>query len=110
MMIFSVLLTLASVIAAHHEVVTDDACLQIARSYEIWTKSGGTWKHIMRIALFMKLTLCCLGHGDFSNIPGQTAYDCLMSMPFESERAVKFLDEYLKYLQFQSTLDSLKRE
>ncbi|EGO55876.1 hypothetical protein NEUTE1DRAFT_67901 [Neurospora tetrasperma FGSC 2508] len=88
MMFFSVLLTLASVIAAHNEVVTDDACLQIARSYEIWTKSGG--------------------HGDFSNIPGQTAYDCLMSMPFDSERAVKFLDEYLKYLQFQSTLDSLK--
>ncbi|ESA42050.1 hypothetical protein GE21DRAFT_10631 [Neurospora crassa] len=88
MLFFSVLLTLASVRAAHNEVVTDDACLQIARSYEIWTKSGG--------------------HGDFSDIPGQTAYDCLMSMPFDSERAVKFLNEYLKYLQFQSTLDSLK--
>ncbi|KAK3486810.1 OPT oligopeptide transporter protein-domain-containing protein [Neurospora hispaniola] len=88
MMFFSVLLTLASIIAAHNEVVADDACLQIARSYDIWTKSGG--------------------HGDFSNIPGQTAYDCLMSMPVDFERAVKFLDEYLKYLQFQSTLDSLK--
>lgn len=33
-----------------------------------------------------------------------------MSMPFDSKRAVQFIDEYLKYLQFQSTLDSLQRK
>ncbi|KAK3400715.1 hypothetical protein B0T20DRAFT_494683 [Sordaria brevicollis] len=70
------------------EAIESNACSEIARSYDLWTKNGG--------------------HGDFYDIPQQTAYDCLMSMPFDSQRAVKFIDEYLKYLQFQSTLDSLK--
>ncbi|KAH7629525.1 hypothetical protein B0T09DRAFT_287981 [Sordaria sp. MPI-SDFR-AT-0083] len=93
-MLFPILLSLVSAVAAQHisntqsEVATGSACSQIAHSYESWSKNGG--------------------HGDFTNIPGQTAYGCLMSMPFDSERAVQFLDEYLKYLQFQSTLDSLK--
>jgi hypothetical protein len=29
-------------------------------------------------------------------------------MPFDAEDAVKFVDEYRKYLQFQSTIESLK--
>ncbi|KAK1774683.1 hypothetical protein QBC45DRAFT_32364 [Copromyces sp. CBS 386.78] len=80
-----ILLSLASLVAAQH---TGSACSQIAHSYELWTKNGG--------------------NGDLINIPGQTAHDCLMSMPFDSARAVQFLDEYLKHVQFQSTLDSLK--
>jgi hypothetical protein len=44
----------------------------------------------------------------FSGIPGQVAYDCLRSMPFYPELAAKFLDEYVKYLQFHATIDALK--
>ncbi|KAK3949204.1 hypothetical protein QBC32DRAFT_400400 [Pseudoneurospora amorphoporcata] len=80
-----ILLSLASLVAAQY---TGSACSQIAHSYEVWTKNGG--------------------NGDLINIPGQTAHDCLMSMPFDSARAVQFIDEYLKHVQFQSTLDSLK--
>lgn len=29
-------------------------------------------------------------------------------MPFHSELGVKFLDEYVKYLQFHATIDILK--
>lgn len=41
-------------------------------------------------------------------IPGNLAYGCLTSMPFDAEDAVKFVDEYRKYLQFQSTTENLK--
>ncbi|EDP56955.1 conserved hypothetical protein [Aspergillus fumigatus A1163] len=41
-------------------------------------------------------------------IPGNLAYGCLTSMPFDAEDAVKFVDEYRKYLQFQSTIENLK--
>lgn len=37
------------------------------------------------------------------------AYQCLMSMPFETSRAVTFLDQVRKILEFQSTVDILKR-
>jgi hypothetical protein len=41
------------------------------------------------------------------NIPGQLAQDCLSSMPFESDKAVKWIDEYTKYIQFQSDIELL---
>ncbi|EPS28442.1 hypothetical protein PDE_03388 [Penicillium oxalicum 114-2] len=41
-------------------------------------------------------------------VPYDLAQKCLMSMPFESARALAFLDEARKYLQFQSTVDILK--
>ncbi|KAJ5104465.1 hypothetical protein NUU61_001812 [Penicillium alfredii] len=40
--------------------------------------------------------------------PGQLALRCLRSMPFESKLAVSFVKEYRKYLQFHSTLETLK--
>ncbi|KAF7717900.1 Uncharacterized protein PECH_002700 [Penicillium ucsense] len=43
-----------------------------------------------------------------ARIPHDLTRQCLMSMPFESARAVSFLDEAKKYLQFQSTVDILK--
>ncbi|KAE8351274.1 hypothetical protein BDV28DRAFT_23225 [Aspergillus coremiiformis] len=45
-----------------------------------------------------------------SGIPGDLAHDCLQSMPFRSDLAVKLLDEYAKYLQFHSTTSILKGE
>lgn len=41
-------------------------------------------------------------------IPGNLAYGCLTSMPFDAKDAVRFIDEYRKYLQFQSTIENLK--
>ncbi|KAJ5093605.1 hypothetical protein N7456_009466 [Penicillium angulare] len=41
-------------------------------------------------------------------IPGELGLECLHSMPFESERAVKFVKEYRKWLLFQSDLELLK--
>ncbi|GAB1317655.1 Peptidase S41 family protein ustP [Madurella fahalii] len=48
------------------------------------------------------------GSARLSGISGQVAYDCLRSMPFYPELAVKFLDEYAKYLQFHATIDAIK--
>ncbi|KAL1967220.1 hypothetical protein VTN77DRAFT_3511 [Rasamsonia byssochlamydoides] len=39
---------------------------------------------------------------------GKLAYNCLQSMPFRSDLAVAFLDEYEKYLNFQTTIEILK--
>ena len=46
--------------------------------------------------------------GSFTGIPGQTAYDCLRSMPFHADLALSFIDEYMGYIQFQSTIEILK--
>lgn len=46
--------------------------------------------------------------GSFAGIPGQTGYDCLRSLPFHADLAVNFIDEYMRYLQFQSTTEILK--
>ncbi|KAM5371545.1 hypothetical protein BFJ70_g211 [Fusarium oxysporum] len=40
--------------------------------------------------------------------PGQLAEDCLQSMPFYPELADPFLEELGKYVQWQSTLETLK--
>lgn len=41
-------------------------------------------------------------------IPGSLVYGCLTSMPFDASSAVDFVDKYRKYLQFQSTIETLK--
>ncbi|KAK3935493.1 hypothetical protein QBC46DRAFT_397395 [Diplogelasinospora grovesii] len=65
-------------------------CAQISRAYQQWAANGGK--------------------GIFAGIPGQTAYDCLRSMPFRPDLALRFIDEWTTYLtQFHSTLELLKR-
>lgn len=48
------------------------------------------------------------GMGWLEGLPGHVAHGCLLSMPFRRELALKFLDEYWGYLQFHSTVDTLK--
>ena len=43
-----------------------------------------------------------------AKVPHDLAHQCLMSMPFESSRAVTFLNQVRKYLEFHSTVDILK--
>ncbi|KAF3400009.1 hypothetical protein F1880_008056 [Penicillium rolfsii] len=43
-----------------------------------------------------------------TQVPHALAHQCLMSMPFESSRAVTFLNQVRKYLEFHSTVDILK--
>ncbi|PKY00694.1 hypothetical protein P168DRAFT_335489 [Aspergillus campestris IBT 28561] len=40
--------------------------------------------------------------------PGNVAYDCLQSIPFKPDPAVTFLDQYRKWLEFQSNIDILR--
>lgn len=42
------------------------------------------------------------------DIPGDIAYECVRSMPFKSDLGVAFVDEYAKYIQWQSTVENLK--
>jgi hypothetical protein len=49
------------------------------------------------------------GGGSPTSVPSQLAAECLMSMPFESEKAVDFIDKFAKYLEFQSDLELLAR-
>lgn len=44
-----------------------------------------------------------------ARILGQDAHDCLKSLPFESERAKRFVGELRKYVEFQSTLEALRK-
>ncbi|PLN75540.1 hypothetical protein BDW42DRAFT_180493 [Aspergillus taichungensis] len=41
-------------------------------------------------------------------VPGALAHECLLSMPFESKKAVAFVDDLRKYLQWQSTVDVME--
>ncbi|KAJ5632661.1 Interphotoreceptor retinol-binding [Penicillium lividum] len=43
-----------------------------------------------------------------TSVSHELAYECLMSMPFDSDRAVVFLNQVRKMLEFQSTVDILK--
>lgn len=43
-----------------------------------------------------------------ARVPHDLAHQCLLSMPFDSDRAVKFLNQARKILEFQSTIDILK--
>ncbi|KAL4804640.1 hypothetical protein BDV18DRAFT_161736 [Aspergillus unguis] len=40
-------------------------------------------------------------------IPGELAYECLQSMPFEPKRAAAFVEDLKKYMQWHSTADEL---
>lgn len=42
------------------------------------------------------------------NISADLALECLMSMPFDTDAAATWIDEYTKYLQFQSDLEILE--
>lgn len=44
-----------------------------------------------------------------AKVPHDLAHQCLTSMPFDSGRAVIFLAQIRRILEFQSTLDVLKR-
>ena len=48
------------------------------------------------------------GTGWLVGFPGDTAHDCLQSMPFRTDLALQFLNQYWSYLQFHSTIDTLK--
>ncbi|KAJ5742737.1 uncharacterized protein N7511_011138 [Penicillium nucicola] len=41
-------------------------------------------------------------------VPHDLAHQCLLSMPFDSDRALNFLNQVRKILEFQSTIDILK--
>ncbi|OJJ50399.1 hypothetical protein ASPZODRAFT_23043 [Penicilliopsis zonata CBS 506.65] len=43
-----------------------------------------------------------------ASIPARLGYECLKSMPFVSDLAVEFIEEYRKYLLFQSTIEILQ--
>ncbi|KAJ5772405.1 Interphotoreceptor retinol-binding [Penicillium odoratum] len=43
-----------------------------------------------------------------TSVSHELAFQCLMSMPFDSDRAVVFLNQVRKMLEFQSTVDILK--
>ncbi|CAI7602777.1 unnamed protein product [Penicillium pancosmium] len=46
---------------------------------------------------------------DYVKVSGELALECLKSMPFESKRAVAFIEEIRKWMQFQSTIEILKK-
>ncbi|KAI0395033.1 peptidase S41 family protein [Xylariaceae sp. FL0594] len=66
----------------------DTPCAEISLLYKRWAADGGD--------------------GNFEGIPGEKALGCLRSMPFRPDLALRFIDEYLGYLQFHSTLEMLK--
>lgn len=47
---------------------------------------------------------------DGFSVSHDLAYQCLMTMPFESDRAKTFLGQARQVLEFQSTIDILKGE
>ncbi|OOQ82895.1 putative peptidase, S41 family [Penicillium brasilianum] len=59
-------------------------------------------------AQISKLVADANDHQISAKVPHDLAQQCLMSMPFESGRAVTFLNQARKYLEFHSTLDILK--
>lgn len=42
-------------------------------------------------------------------ISAELARECIKSMPFESKRAVSFVDQIRKWMQFQSTIEILEK-
>ncbi|KAJ6129262.1 peptidase S41 family protein [Penicillium capsulatum] len=43
------------------------------------------------------------------SVPGGLAYDCLQTMPFHSEGSTQFVQELRKWMQWHSTIDTLKK-
>lgn len=68
--------------------------------------------HVSFEALVVILKTCpkssCSGQGDFDGIPGALAHECLRSMPFRPDLGLQFLDQYMGYLQFHSTIKTLQ--
>jgi hypothetical protein len=62
----------------------------------------------VRLGLFESKDAMELTVAVSAKVPHDLAQQCLMSMPFESSRAVTFLNQVRKYLEFHSTLDILK--
>ena len=84
----------------------DNACAVISTAYAEWIANEGECLPARKKKI--PKSDCCQGNGTFAGIPGQTGYDCLRSMPFRSDLAVKFIDEYMGFLQFHSTIELLK--
>ena len=81
------------------------ACAEIAEIYAKWHENGGSsiWLPYKRIC-----SDYVAGTGWLVGLPGDTAHDCLQSMPFRTDLALQFLNQYWGYLQFHSTIDTLK--
>jgi hypothetical protein len=45
---------------------------------------------------------------DFVTVPGELAYNCLRSMPFDPRNGTLFVSEITKFVQWQSTLEVLQ--
>ncbi|GAE00131.1 peptidase S41 family protein [Paecilomyces variotii No. 5] len=60
-------------------------------------------------ALIKNIVSKYANQSDPVTVPAASALNCLQSMPFNTQRAVSFVDEYLKYLEFQSDLEMLAR-
>ncbi|KAJ5611343.1 hypothetical protein N7510_008062 [Penicillium lagena] len=45
---------------------------------------------------------------NLTTYPGDVAQQCLVSIPFQPQRSVAFIEDLRKYLQWQSTIDVLK--
>ena len=87
-----------------------EPCSQVQKVYSVWKAHQGELVMILYSFIHVPDEVAILLGENFrlSGITGQVAYDCLRSMPFRSELAVEFLDEYVKYLQFHATIDVLK--
>lgn len=62
------------------------------------------------VSIFVKCACTELTIAELKNLnfPGELAFKCLQSFPFHQEESVQMVDELKKYLQFQSTLETLK--
>ncbi|RAL03286.1 peptidase S41 family protein [Aspergillus ibericus CBS 121593] len=66
---------------------SENPCQQIAHRYEQATNANQTRGFV---------------------VPGELAHACLLTMPFEPEKGVSFVETLVEYLQWQSTSDVLK--
>lgn len=76
-----------------------------ARRSPIWSRTPIKTKVRLRLADWGIQLTVAVG----AKVPHDLAHQCLMSMPFDSGRAVTFLTQVRKILEFQSTVDILKR-
>ncbi|OOF93938.1 hypothetical protein ASPCADRAFT_209190 [Aspergillus carbonarius ITEM 5010] len=66
---------------------SEDPCQQIATRYQQAANANATRTFV---------------------VPGELAHQCLLTMPFEPEKGVSFVESLMEYLQWQSTTDVLK--
>ncbi|KAI0205582.1 hypothetical protein F4808DRAFT_238415 [Astrocystis sublimbata] len=72
----------------------------------VWSAQLGT-RQASRDACFEAMQQVSDNRSRF--IDGKTALDCLTSFPFDPQRADDFLTEIRKYIEFQSTLEVLRK-